>query len=136
MSFEERYDKLVGWLGLPALMASLWLIVCALLLGAVVLNFFEPSWWLKLYLLMTLVMSAVEFVFYGLDKRAAALDKSRIPERRLLVTAALGGWPGAVISAQVFSHKTIKTSYRAKLLVIIFAHIAILALIVVASLDK
>ena len=136
MSFEERYDKLVGWLGLPGLMASIWLIACAVLLGAVVLNIFTPPWWLKLYMLMTIAMSAAEFVFYGLDKRAATMDKGRVPERRLLVIAALCGWPGAIISAQIFNHKTVKRSYRTKLLVIIFAHIAVLAMIIVAYLDQ
>lgn len=52
------------------------------------------------------------FAMYGWDKRAARLDRSRVPERRLHLINLLGGWPGGLIGSRVFRHKTRKVRFR------------------------
>lgn len=57
--------------------------------------------------------SAVTFVLYHADKRAAQTGRWRVPESRLLLAGLLGGWPGAVIAQQTLRHKSAKASFRA-----------------------
>ena len=59
-----------------------------------------------------LVMSAVCFVSYALDKSAARRGERRTPESTLLVLGLLGGWPGAVLAQQWLRHKTVKQPFR------------------------
>lgn len=73
----------------------------------------NPLMWLAVWLVLSSVMS---IFLFGLDKRAAQQNRRRVPEKRLLVVAALGGWPGAVFASVLFRHKTIKTSFRVKLI--------------------
>lgn len=63
-------------------------------------------------LIWMVVCSAVSMTQYGLDKRWAKLGKRRIPEKTLLLTCLLGGWPGALLGGKVFRHKTVKKPYR------------------------
>lgn len=57
--------------------------------------------------------SAVTFIAYAADKRAAQLDAWRVPEGSLLALGVIGGWPGAIIAQQVMRHKTMKPSFQA-----------------------
>ena len=68
-------------------------------------------------------MSVVAFVAYGIDKRRAARGERRIPEARLHGIELLGGWPGALLGARVFRHKTRKGSYRIVRGLIVVAHL-------------
>ena len=52
------------------------------------------------------LMSAAAFFAMGLDKLRARSGGRRIPERVLLVLAALLGAPGAYAGMMVFRHKT------------------------------
>lgn len=70
---------------------------------------YTPAWVLWLYL----CMSAVTFVAYALDKRAARTRGSRMPEQTLHLMGLAGGWPGARLAQQVVRHKTAKTSFQA-----------------------
>ena len=58
------------------------------------------------------LLSAVTYLLYVLDKRAAQQSKQRTPEKVLHWLSVLGGWPGALIAQQQFRHKTRKTSFR------------------------
>lgn len=69
----------------------------------------ELPWWLPV---LYLVLSAVAFITYGFDKRAARRSASRVSEQTLLTLGFLGGWPGALVAQQVFRHKTRKRSFR------------------------
>ncbi|MCD7868952.1 MAG: DUF1294 domain-containing protein [Clostridiales bacterium] len=52
------------------------------------------------------------FAAFGLDKRRAAARQWRIPEARLLLLAAAGGSPGALLGMLFFHHKTRKWKFR------------------------
>ncbi|SFR42100.1 Uncharacterized membrane protein YsdA, DUF1294 family [Pseudidiomarina maritima] len=58
------------------------------------------------------LLSAVTYLLYALDKRAAQQSNQRTPEKVLHWLSVLGGWPGALIAQQQFRHKTRKTSFR------------------------
>jgi uncharacterized membrane protein YsdA (DUF1294 family) len=72
-------------------------------------------------------LNLATFVIFGWDKAAAADRRSRAPERVLLILAALGGSPGALLARPVFRHKTRKQPFGAWLLLIVFAQVAALA---------
>ncbi|MGL5949020.1 MAG: DUF1294 domain-containing protein [Aeromonas sp.] len=71
---------------------------------------------------LTLAMSGLSFIAYGWDKRQARLGRWRLPESRLLLLAMLGGWPGALLGADYWRHKTQKQPYVRWLLAVIALH--------------
>ena len=77
-----------------------------------------------------LVVNAATFLMFGWDKRCARLSRERIPERRLLVAAALGGMFGAKAGQRWFRHKTYKQPFRTYLNVIMAGQIGLLCLLV------
>lgn len=60
---------------------------------------------MKLYLL---IISLLSFALFGIDKHRAEKHQYRIPERVLILSAALGGGIGALLGMHVFHHKTRK----------------------------
>jgi uncharacterized membrane protein YsdA (DUF1294 family) len=113
-----------------------WLIVAgvlsALLLGV---DFFKVDFaqWLdpstleplKLYCLLTIVMSAISFVQFGWDKRQAKVDGWRVPEKTLLGSALACGWPGALLGQNLFQHKTSKQPFGNILVAISIVHLCL-----------
>jgi len=71
---------------------------------------------LGLYLV---VINLATFAAFGLDKRRAETGAWRIPERRLLGLAAVGGGPGAAAAQHVFRHKTRKEPFASWLRLIL-----------------
>lgn len=57
------------------------------------------------------IVNAVTFLLYGLDKWKARKGKERIPERTLLGLAVIGGSVGAFAGMQFFRHKTKKIKF-------------------------
>lgn len=94
-----------------------WQVAAALMVGAafaaalivVQVLFGLPIWVMWLYA----IASAVTFVAYAIDKRAARRNTWRIEEGTLLVLGLLGGWPGALIAQETLRHKTVKKEFRA-----------------------
>lgn len=72
-------------------------------------------------------ISALCFLLFAWDKFCAIHGYWRIPERTLLMLAAIGGTPGAFIGQTVLRHKTRKQPFVAYLLLI--AALQILGLI-------
>ncbi len=70
------------------------------------------------------VMSAVTFVAFWVDKRAAARNRWRTPEATLHLLELFGGWPGALLGQHVLRHKSSKARYRLALWAIIVLHAA------------
>jgi len=64
---------------------------------------------------------------YGCDKRAAVKNRLRVPENVLHAVALLGGSPAALLSQQMFRHKTVKTSFRISFWLIVVVQVALIA---------
>ena len=69
------------------------------------------------------VLNLATFLVFGWDKLAAVRGRPRIPERLLLVLAALGGSPGALVARPVFRHKTRKQPFCGWLTLIVFVQV-------------
>lgn len=67
--------------------------------------------------------SAASLVTYAFDKRRAARGGRRVPENTLHLLALAGGWPGALLAARLFRHKTRKLSFRLVLWAVIALHV-------------
>ena len=87
---------------------------------------------LALWVAWLLAFSAVAFLAYGYDKLIAGTERTRVPEKVLLLLALLGGTPGALVGMQVFRHKTTKPSFQQQFwLVVLFQIILVVAILVV-----
>lgn len=71
-----------------------------------------------------LLMSAITWVAYALDKHAAQTGRWRTQETVLHVLELLGGWPGAIAAQQWLRHKTRKTGYRIAFWSVTALHVA------------
>jgi len=74
-----------------------------------------------------LVLSAIAFIAYALDKHAAQTRRWRIPESTLHLLELAGGWPGAWIAQQSLRHKSRKPGYRLAFWMMVVVHCAALA---------
>ena len=61
---------------------------------------------MKYVIIYLLIVNVITFLLYGFDKWKAKRDKWRVPEKTLLMFAAVGGTIGAFAGMQVFRHKT------------------------------
>ncbi|TVS00496.1 MAG: DUF1294 domain-containing protein [Phycisphaerales bacterium] len=75
------------------------------------------------------VASLVTIALYAHDKRSARKGRWRVSERTLHRWELLGGWPGALVGQRLFKHKRRKQSYRRVFWMIVFLHVAGLALL-------
>lgn len=73
-----------------------------------------------------LVLSAITFVVYALDKHAAQTGRWRTPESTLHLLELAGGWPGAWIAQQTLRHKSRKPGYRVVYWMMVVLHAAAL----------
>ena len=60
------------------------------------------------------------FVVYSFDKYRSRVGASRISEKELHTFSLIGGFLGATLSMALFRHKTSKTSFLIKHIVIMF----------------
>jgi len=68
------------------------------------------------------LMSAVTFVAYALDKRAARTGAWRTPEKVLHLLELAFGWPGALLAQRLVRHKNRKRSYQLVFWLIVALH--------------
>ncbi|MCR4598388.1 MAG: DUF1294 domain-containing protein [Acetatifactor sp.] len=61
---------------------------------------------LSIIVIYLLIINLIAFALMGVDKKKAQTKAWRIPEKTLFLPAILGGSIGAIISMQVFRHKT------------------------------
>ena len=71
--------------------------------------------------------SLAAFSAFGVDKRAAAAGKRRIPERVLHALEFAGGWPGALLGMVVWKHKRRKASYVVVTALAVLLHLCLWA---------
>lgn len=70
----------------------------------------EKMVWMILWAYL-LIVNLAAFIAYGLDKYYAVKEKWRIPERKLLLLAGLGGTIGAGLGMLAFRHKIRKPKF-------------------------
>lgn len=63
-------------------------------------------------LLVYIGASVLSIFLYAADKSAARNNRWRTPENTLHIVALLGGWPGALVSHDVFRHKSRKEAFQ------------------------
>lgn len=80
-------------------------------------------------LLWLLAVNVAAFVMMGLDKAKAKLGAWRIPEKTLLLTAAVGGSVGAILGMQLFRHKTRHAAFAVGLPAILVVQLAVALLL-------
>ena len=61
---------------------------------------------IQLIIIYLLIINAVAFIVYGIDKWKAKHDRWRIPELVLLLLAVVGGSLGAWLGIKTWHHKT------------------------------
>ena len=99
---------------LTALIAALLLLLYLALVGARVAPPHIGAWYV--------LMSLVAILAHSIDKGRAEKELWRIPESRLHLLEALGGWPGAFLAQLFYRHKIRKLSYQAVFWAIVAAH--------------
>lgn len=80
---------------------------------------------LKYIACFLLVLNALTFIVYGIDKWKARNDKWRIPESTLLLLAFFGGSVGALLGMQVWHHKTLHWTFRLGIPAMLLLHAAL-----------
>lgn len=75
------------------------------------------------------LVNLLAFLALAKDKHAARKRRRRVPERRLLWLAVLGGTPGVFAAIHLFSHKTRKQPFRRWLFLILGVQIVGLGLL-------
>ena len=73
-----------------------------------------------------LVINAVTFIVYGIDKYKAKKARWRIPEATLLLLAVLGGSIGAWMGMKVWHHKTKHKKFKYGIPAILLIQIALM----------
>jgi uncharacterized membrane protein YsdA (DUF1294 family) len=72
--------------------------------------------------IVALVLSALAYWAYAVDKRRAEEGLWRIPEAHLHLLEMLGGWPGAFLAQRRLRHKCSKGSYQLMFWSIVLAY--------------
>lgn len=80
--------------------------------------------WVAVY---GLVLNAIVYWVYAIDKRRAEQGEWRVPEASLHLLELLGGWPGAWLAQRRLRHKCSKSSYQFVfcLIILIYQFVAV-----------
>lgn len=76
-------------------------------------------------ILWLLIINAVAFAMFGIDKRRARNRAWRISERALFLPAILGGSLGALCGMHLFRHKTKHWYFRCGLPLLLLLHLGL-----------
>ena len=82
-------------------------------------------------ILIFIVVNAVTFIVYGIDKWKARHAKWRINETQLLALAVLGGGIGAWLGMKIWHHKTMHKKFKYCIPVIVIIQLAIIGYILI-----
>lgn len=83
---------------------------------------------MEILLLYFLFVNIIVFIIAGYDKYQAKKNKRRIPENTLFFLEAIGGTIGLLTAMFLFKHKTSKTSFIVKFLLILSFQIVLIYL--------
>ncbi|MBS7255206.1 DUF1294 domain-containing protein [Flavobacterium branchiicola] len=81
---------------------------------------------MRILLLYFLIVNFFVFILAGYDKYQARKSKRRIPENTLFSLALIGSTPGLLTAMLLFKHKTSKTSFIVKFVVILVIQITLI----------
>jgi uncharacterized membrane protein YsdA (DUF1294 family) len=70
-----------------------------------------------------ILLSAITFTVYGIDKRKATRGTWRIKEQTLHLLDLFGGWPGGFAAQRYFHHKSKKTKFQIVFWMIVAVHL-------------
>jgi len=84
---------------------------------------------LKVALIGLALVNLITYWIYWLDKSRAQKGGRRISERELLVWAAIGGTPAAILAMRKFRHKTQKVSFRIAFWGVVLAQVAMIVIL-------
>lgn len=73
----------------------------------------------KIIIAYFIVVNAMTYLMFYLDKKAAIANRRRVPEKTLLLVAFLGGSPLAIVAMNHLRHKTVKQPFKNILILII-----------------
>lgn len=76
-----------------------------------------------------LIINAVTFIVYGIDKRKAQRGRWRVPESVLLLLAVVGGSVGALIGMSLWHHKTQHAKFKYGVPFILIVQIVVIAML-------
>jgi len=79
----------------------------------------------KAILIYIIFINLAAFVVYTFDKYRSRVGASRISEKELFTFSIIGGFLGASLSMALFKHKTSKSSFLIKHIVIMLIWIAL-----------
>jgi uncharacterized membrane protein YsdA (DUF1294 family) len=82
-------------------------------------RFGAVSQWVGAY---GVLLNALTYWAYAVDKRRAEEREWRVPEARLHLLELLGGWPGAFLAQRRLRHKCSKGSYQVVFWLIVLAY--------------
>ena len=85
---------------------------------------------MKYFLLYLLLIKASAFLLMLVDKVKARKNRWRIPERTLMLSAALGGSVGALLGMYTFRHKTRHMKFVLGVPAILIAQVALAVFII------
>lgn len=85
--------------------------------------------WKQALLGYFVIINLVTFFTYGMDKRRAAKNRWRIPEKKLLGLAVIGGTPGALAGMYGFRHKTKHLKFVIGVPVILMLQVGLICLL-------
>lgn len=77
-----------------------------------------------------LLMSAVAFFLFGIDKKRAIKQRRRISETQLLVFSFVGGTIGAIAGMYAFRHKLAKPAFMRKFYGVVFVQVLLVGFLI------
>lgn len=80
---------------------------------------------MKLLLVYLVIINAAGFCFMLIDKHKAKQNLWRIPEKILLIIAAVGGSLGVLMGMRIFRHKTLHFKFSLGVPALLILHIVI-----------
>lgn len=80
---------------------------------------------MKVLAIYYIFINFITYIVYWRDKQRARKRTRRIPEKKLLTLAAIGGAVGAYLGMNIFHHKTQKIWFRVFVPTMILVHLTV-----------